>query len=253
MKQYDTVLFDLYGTLVDIHTDPKQNRVWTALAEFYDLHGAHYLPSELKRSYFRQIQLMEENLYDLYGSERTGYCPEIDIAEVFRALYRYRSTAELSDDLIAETALVLRNASRMHLRLYAGAEELLKALKDAGKTVILLSNAQRLFTVPELRMLGIYDLFDHIYISSDWQCRKPDPHFFEIPLKELNLNPKQCLMIGNDPFCDILGALHAGMDAYYIHDRLSPKKTIRRKELGIPPEYFQEGMNLRTVRQRLGV
>ena len=37
---YDTCIFDLYGTLVDIHTDEEQEELWERLALFY----AYYAP-----------------------------------------------------------------------------------------------------------------------------------------------------------------------------------------------------------------
>ena len=49
---------------------------------------------------------------------------------------------------------------------------MLLAIRAAGKRVWLLSNAQRVFTGPELQKLGIDDCFNGIYISSDYDCKK---------------------------------------------------------------------------------
>ena len=37
---YQNYLFDLYGTLVDIHTDEDSPAAWEALARFYGYYGA---------------------------------------------------------------------------------------------------------------------------------------------------------------------------------------------------------------------
>ena len=37
--QYDNYLFDLYGTLVDIHTDENAKELWKRLAYFMDIMG----------------------------------------------------------------------------------------------------------------------------------------------------------------------------------------------------------------------
>lgn len=250
-KDYDSILFDLYGTLVDIHTDQSMSSVWKTLRTYYSAHGADYSSPELKSAYFRLCAEAEQRLRIANGQDAQDFHPEIDIAEVFRALYSSRGVIDTPDELLAQTALCLRNSSRTHLRLYAGATALLQALRDAGKHVILLSNAQRLFTVPELKFLGIYDMFDHIFISSDYGHKKPDPEFFLLPARELGLDPSDCLMIGNDPVCDVRGALDAGMDAYYIHSGLSPRPCPERRELGLPSERFQPHMDLRLVRKRL--
>lgn len=37
---YDNYIFDLYGTLVDIHTDESDTAIWEKLAMFYGYYGA---------------------------------------------------------------------------------------------------------------------------------------------------------------------------------------------------------------------
>ena len=91
--------------------------------------------------------------------------------------------------------------------------------------MILLSNAQRVFTAPELEKLGILSYFDTVFISSDKGVKKPNPAFFNAMLTECGLDAKECLMVGNDETCDIGGAHKVGMDGFYIHTRISPEYT----------------------------
>ena len=69
------------------------------------------------------------------------------------------------------------------MSLFPGVPEMLQRLKDAGKKVFLLSNAQALFTAPEIPLLGLTKYFDGILLSSDDRVKKPDPAFFEMLLK----------------------------------------------------------------------
>lgn len=48
---YDNYVFDLYGTLVDIHTEENDAKVWEKLSLFYGFYGALYDPQELQESY----------------------------------------------------------------------------------------------------------------------------------------------------------------------------------------------------------
>jgi putative hydrolase of the HAD superfamily len=48
---YRNILFDLYGTLVDIKTDESTQRFWTAAAAFFSRRGARYTCRELEKSY----------------------------------------------------------------------------------------------------------------------------------------------------------------------------------------------------------
>lgn len=66
---------------------------------------------------------------------------------------------------------VFRVMSTEYIKLYPGTKEMLKELKKAGKNVYLLSNAQRIFTAYEMRRLDIFDLFDDVFISSDYNTK----------------------------------------------------------------------------------
>lgn len=218
MKQYKAYLFDLYGTLVDIHTDESRPAFWKQVAAYYTDRGASYDWKALRETYRALCAAETARLQTLCPDAKI----EIDLLPVFRALYGQKGIAS-DAALLADTAWAFRRASTFHLRAYAGAGELLDSLRAAGRTVILLSNAQSCFTRPELELLGLAERFDHVYISSEVGFRKPDPRFFTAPLRDLGLDPEDCLMIGNDPLCDVGGAEAVGMDAVYIRSALSPK------------------------------
>ena len=42
MKAYDNYIFDLYGTLADIHTEENDPLVWKKLALFYGYYDADF-------------------------------------------------------------------------------------------------------------------------------------------------------------------------------------------------------------------
>ena len=249
MKRYQNYVFDLYGTLVDIHTDEGKLGFWKKVAQFYRLNGAVYMPRELQELYLEAIRRREAELKDRLEHSRAAdsheSSPEIHLEDVFRELYENRGVKP-SDGQIRETAREFRKVSTTHLKCYAGCAELLTALREAGAKVWLLSNAQHVFTEWEMRTLGIRDLFDGIYISSDHGCRKPDPRFFRVLLEDRMLDPADCLMIGNDPVNDIAGAASVGMDTYYIRSALSP-----RLEDPVEATYRQDSMDLKKLRRRL--
>lgn len=237
--RFDAYLFDLYGTLVDIHTDEERPALWKELAAYYTDRGAAWEAAPLKKAYHSESE-------KLFYKSRAAY-PEIDLKTVFETLYRMKGIVP-DTKTVADTAWLFRRSSTTHLRLYAGAKELLMSLRKSGK-VILLSNAQTLFTGPELDLLGIRDLFDRIYISSDHGCRKPDPAFFSVPFQnDPALLPDRCVMIGNDASCDIGGAKGIGMRALYIRSALSPKgETAGNADWSI------DGMDLGKVRKILSL
>lgn len=232
-------LFDLYGTLVDIHTDENQSSLWQQMAGFAVSRGAAWEAEALRRAYGAAVREEEARLR-LRDRDLPEARPEIDLARVFARLYAEKGVPA-DGRLIAETARRFRAASTTHLRLYAGAKELLAALRQRGK-VLLLSNAQSLFTRPELRKLGLEDCFDGVYLSSEAGFQKPDPRFFRLALEREGLEARDCLMLGNDPRCDGEGARAVGMAAYVIRSALSPRDA---------EGYDQRGMDLRKLKRRL--
>ena len=52
---YHNFIFDLYGTLVDIHTNENKTSLWKRLALFYSFQGASYTGRELRNRY-RQLE-----------------------------------------------------------------------------------------------------------------------------------------------------------------------------------------------------
>ena len=97
------------------------------------------------------------------------------------------------------------------------------------------------------------DYFDDIFISSDYGVKKPDPLFWKAVLGKLDLDPSECLMVGNDLRCDIESAQKVGIDGFYMMSLLSPDADKERVRSGepLPAKYVQIGTNLETVRNRI--
>lgn len=222
---YKNYLFDLYGTLVDINTNEWKTYLWTKMAELYRFEGADYKPMELKKAYFEQVK-KEKQLIEIENPDFTDV--DIRIEKVFADLLRNKGIEP--PVMFGEyTAKAFRVISTKYIKLYDGVEDLLDSLRRAGKRVYLLTNAQRWFTAPEIKMLGLEDKFDGIVISSDEYTCKPDKAFYNIILERYSLDPKETIMIGNDCRTDILGSYNAGLDSLYIHTNISPDVTVELK------------------------
>ena len=222
--KYRDCIFDLYGTLVDIHTDETRPALWEDLAAWYRECGADYASGELRDAYFQTVRRLEGGAAPRPGDAHEAH-PEIRLELVFQKLFQARGV-DAGLDLAIRTGGRFRKGSLDYIRLYDGAAELLKALRANGQGVWLLSNAQRIFTVYELQTLGIEALFDGIYLSSDYGCKKPDRRFFEVLLNERGIARPGAVMIGNDGVCDIRGARAAGLSTLYIRSNLSPAEPL---------------------------
>lgn len=269
-------IFDLYGTLVDIHTDEEKEELWEKLSLFYRYYGADYEPEELQTAFQNTVRVMaqereagngKEEGREKAGREKAGtekegtekertekaegseivreslrgdaheMFPEIQIEDVFLHLFhkKYKKTCrrELSGanaaaerELAVHAGQFFRILSTDYVRLYEGTREMLAALKNSGKKIYLLSNAQRIFTEYEMNALGISQYFDGIFISSDYGYRKPDGRFYRELLESASIRADRAVMIGNDGICDIEGARRMGLSTVYIRSNLSPEEEI---------------------------
>lgn len=195
-------VFDLYGTLVDIHTDENGKKFRKSVEKYFSL----------------------ENFWEEYlrlcAEADTGeeYC-EIDLLAVFKTLLN-----GADEKAALRAARYFREKSRSRLKVYRGVHALLRGLKERGARLYILSNAQACFTHGELQELELNEYFDGIILSSEYGKRKPAKEFFLHAREKYGLNARETVYIGNDFKADILGALGAGLAAAYIKSNLSPEE-----------------------------
>ena len=214
--KYRDLIFDLYGTLVDIHTE-ESAEVWEKTAIFFGFYGAKYTGKELKAAFLDAMKARQ-----VAAGQSYECFPDIPFEQVMAQLLRAKGVEANADSLGFQAAQLFRVCSMDYIRLYPGTLQALEILRRRGRRLWLLSNAQRAFTAYELRHLGLDDQFDAIYISSDYGCRKPDSRFLGALLREQGLDAKNCIMIGNDRDTDIAGAKAMGLATLYMHTNITP-------------------------------
>lgn len=217
MKYTDLVL-DLYGTLVDIHTEENE-LVWEKTALYFGYYGAGYTGQELSGAFRAAMEARQAKAGQSYEC-----FPDIPFEQVMEELFRQKGVEENARMLGVNAAQFFRICSTEYIRLYPKVLQALETLRNRGYRLWLLSNAQHIFTAYELRHLGLGQQLDGIYISSEYGCRKPDVRFFRALLEEQQLKPENCLMIGNDRDTDIAGAKAVGMATLYMHTALTPRE-----------------------------
>ena len=197
------ILFDLYGTLIDIHTVEKSPAVWRDLARFLRYRGLPADEAALRMAFFAALKRK--------SAERH---PEWVARDVFGGLLAQLGHPG-NERFADEVAQLFRTLTIRRLGLFADTLPALRALSGRYRLAII-SDAQRQFLEPELREVGLADLFETVVVSGDFGYRKPDPRLFEHALRLCGCAPAEALMIGDNLRRDVGGAQAAGIPAIWL-------------------------------------
>ena len=254
MGAYKNYIFDLYGTLLDIRTDEHSKKLWKIMHDFYNAYGCEWKQKPLRDAFFLYDAAERQRLSVLTGVKK----PEIRIERVFSRLLfegaghhscsliiagseldslrkQYRVDPEAVLQKVADSewaaacANLFRTASREYVRLYPNTMDTLKTLKENGCRLYLLSNAQKIFTMPEIEAFGLQDILDKIVISSDCGMMKPEAGFLQKLMSEESLQPEETVMVGNEIESDVAIALRGGIRSIFLNTFGLKKKVIDRR------------------------
>jgi putative hydrolase of the HAD superfamily len=213
----EAIIFDLYGTLVDIWTDEDDLSVYYSLCKFLHYYGVFFEPEELAARYQESAAA---HLLD-----HPGPYGEIDVFLVFEDILSAGLRKSPERALVICLARLFRSLSTNRLGLFPDA---LPALEKLGTNyrLGLVSDAQWVFSEPEIRFLGLERYLETVVLSSRYFVRKPAPQIYSHALRAMKLQPSQALYVGNDPARDVPGPQAIGMPVAIIH-REGPLPEIK--------------------------
>ena len=208
------IIFDINGTLIDIHTNEWHDEVYRVISNLLSYQGVMLDPDRVREVYF---QIIKEQL--AASAQRH---PEFDATEVFRTLMAWHRTdftralppqqQQLLPVLLAQ---VHRAAARFRLQLYPGVRETIIEL-HSRYALSIVSDAQTAYAAPELNAVGLSGYFDPVIISGELGFRKPDVRIFEAALGAMKLTPQEVLFVGNDLYRDVYGPQKLGIRTVFF-------------------------------------
>lgn len=181
----DTVLLDMDGTLLDLHFD---NYFWL-----------EYMPQHYARHHGISLALAKMELEPRLASHQgqlNWYCLDF-----------------WSRELDLPIAAIKREIQHL-ISLRPDADGFLKALHQAGKRAILITNAHPDSLSLKLERIELRPWFEHIISAHSYGVPKEHPHFWTALQNDIPLEPHRCLFID-----DSLAVLRSGQDFGIAHLR----------------------------------
>jgi putative hydrolase of the HAD superfamily len=222
------ILFDMYGTLLDVYTDEGNDELYRVLSNFLTYQGVSIGSGELRDEYFHLMKQQKNDAAENFA--------EFDAVALWKTFLERRPpqnpTQTKLEQLSVTQAELFRAASRYRLQRYPDETRVLKEL-HARFPLGAVSDAQSIWLWPEIRALGIAPFFKSVAVSSDYGFRKPDPRLFNKTLNALRLNPDEVLFVGNDMYRDIHGAKELGVKTVFFSSNQGRKSMD-----GVQPDYI---------------
>ncbi|HQN19102.1 MAG TPA: HAD family hydrolase, partial [Syntrophobacteraceae bacterium] len=162
------IIFDLYGTLIDIETDESLEEIYRGIAHYLTYQGIYLHRWEVRDRYYAILEQQRRESSEEYR--------EIDVEEIWNVFLRQHGINAAVDrwKLARILSQLYRGISRKRLRLFPEVIRILDCLRRSFRMAIV-SDAQPCYALPEIKAVGLAGYFDPVIISAIYGFRKPDP------------------------------------------------------------------------------
>ena len=197
-----TILFDLDDTLYDFGSAERTGRA--AIQDYAE--RVIGVDGESFMSCFVEMLRLQMRLHgDSAGSHSRAIRCQL-ICEKMGLPIRH---APILNDLYWNTYIA-------SIHPFPGIPELFAKIHERGLKIGICTNMTADWQMKKLMQLGLIDQCDFIVSSEEADAEKPARAIFDLCLEKAGCQAAECLFIGDNPTCDIQGALDAGMQGLWL-------------------------------------
>ncbi len=208
LSNIKAVFFDAANTLFFIKGG--LGNTYAASAKKY---GINPDPRDLKKAFSKHFPTAPPLAFSNVSDEERKSLEKQWWYEVVRKVYADIGIFDDFDDYFNDLFEVFRKAA---WQIFPETKNILNEIKSLGFAIIIVSNFDsRVYDVCE--SLSIIDHFDDFVISSEAGYAKPDIEIYNIALSRNNLNPQQCVFIGDNYLNDYVAPRKIGMKALLLN------------------------------------
>jgi putative hydrolase of the HAD superfamily len=210
-RRIDLVLFDLDDTLHD-DTYAYQSAAEEVAREVAAEHGIDALA--LKAAYIAEAEGFWKRL--------TADDLKVKLATIRASLWQtaLERVGAGQDPELARRSAERYNAYRVkYYTLFPGAIDLLRALRERGKKLGIVTNGLSETHRDKIALLRLSEFFDAVFLADEVGMVKPDPLLFAHACRTLGSSPAHSAMVGDRYDRDIRGAIQAGLYTLWLNVR----------------------------------
>lgn len=164
-------------------------------AVIFDAGGVlHESNSAVTNDLARELGLDQEALKNIWANQ----IPLLGLGKIDEAEFWKRVSSEHRIRQVEVAENLLGRAFTEALKSHAPVIELIKELGSNGVKLAVLSNTIEPHA-KALRDAGLYDGFDHLFLSHEVGMRKPEASIYEHALAEIGISPEATIFVDDDP------------------------------------------------------
>ena len=204
MKKW--IFFDLDSTLIDV-----KKAQYAAIKDLYNLYK--FAEKTDLTSFTKKWDDLTDYHYAFYIRKEISYDEQ-----------RNRRVVDLFENYDMPLDKAPQEIYSLYLKsfednwcIFEDVYETLKKLHESGYKLGIISNGDLAQQTNKLLHTGIFDFFEIITTSSEYDYSKPDPKLYESIVERFSIKKDEMVMIGDQVEKDILPCLLIGIDAIWLN------------------------------------